>query len=110
MPNDSPQPSNLQVIVDGERELFARWGLGIASFWHVLSPGSLYTLYRLAADEGIRNRPTESGSRWQVSGNFAVDGAGVLRWGGPAERADHVPDFEDAVKILEGKDGKKAKL
>ncbi|KAI9661085.1 MAG: hypothetical protein M1821_009412 [Bathelium mastoideum] len=109
MPNESPDPPNLRVIVDEDRELFARWGLGIASFWHVLSPGGLYSLYRLGTEEGIRNRPTESGSRWQTSGNFAVDGNGIVRWGGPVQRADQVPDFEDVVRLLEGKE-KAAKL
>ena len=26
---------------------------------------------------------------------------GVLRWGGAAERADWIPDFEEAVKAVE---------
>ena len=110
MPNESPDPSNLKIIVDEEREVFAHWGLGIASFWHVLSPGSLYTLYRLGKDEGIFNRPTESGSRWQTSGNFAVDGSGIVKWGGIVERADYTPDFEEVVKKLEGKEERTAKL
>ena len=46
------------------------------------------------------NRPTESGSRWQTSGSFAVDRNGVVRWGGAAERADWIPDFEEAVKTV----------
>ena len=46
------------------------------------------------------NRPTESGSRWQTSGSFAVDRNGVVRWGGPAGRADFIPDFEEAVKAV----------
>ena len=48
------------------------------------------------------NRPTESGSRWQTSGSFAVDRNGVVKWGGAAVRADWIPDFEDAVKASEG--------
>ena len=43
-------------------------------------------------------RPTESGSRWQKSGSFAVDRNGVVIWGGAAERADWIPNFEEAVK------------
>lgn len=46
------------------------------------------------------NRPTESGSRWQKSGSFAVDKTGVVKWGGAAERADWIPDFEEAVKAV----------
>ena len=46
-------------------------------------------------------RPTESGSRWQKSGSFVVDTNGMVRWGGAAERADWIPDFEEAVKAVE---------
>ncbi|KAL9067088.1 MAG: hypothetical protein Q9157_006925 [Trypethelium eluteriae] len=110
MPNESPEPSNLKLVVDEGRELYAKWGLGIASFWHVLAPGSLYTLYQLGTQEGIWNRPTESGSRWQTSGNFAVDGEGVVRWGGVVERAGYTPDFEEVVTKLGSKQGETAKL
>lgn len=124
---------NVHVIVDSERELFARWGLGVSSFWHVLNPASMWNVYRLGKEHGIVssfpsllfpssyptrcgnasslnrklltrglqwNRPTESGSRWQTSGSFAVDRKGVVRWGGPAGRADFIPDFEEAVKAV----------
>ncbi|KAG6986535.1 hypothetical protein G7Y79_00078g099890 [Physcia stellaris] len=91
----------VQVVVDSERTTFAAWGLGTSSMWHVLSPGGLWSVYCLGKEEGIWNRPTESGSRWQTSGSFAVDGTGTARWGQPAPRADWIPDFEDAVKALE---------
>ncbi|KAK5156077.1 hypothetical protein BJ546DRAFT_835304 [Cryomyces antarcticus] len=92
---------SVEVIVDPEREIFARWGLGISSFWHVLSPWSMWSVYRLGKDEGIWNRPTESGSRWQTAGSFAMDGKGTVKWGHAAQRADHVPDFDEAVKSVE---------
>jgi hypothetical protein len=88
------------VIVDPSRELFGRWGLGVSSFWHVLSPASMWSVYRLGKEENIWNRPTESGSRWQTSGSFAVDAGGKVRWGGPAGRADEIPDFEKAVESI----------
>lgn len=90
----------MQVVVDSERKVYAAWGLGTSSFWHVLSPGGLWSVYNLGKEEGIWNRPTESGSRWQTSGSFAVDGKGIVRWGQPAPRADWIPAFEDAVKTL----------
>lgn len=40
------------------------------------------------------------GSRWQVSGAWAVDSAGVVRWGGKAKSADDVPDLERGVEAL----------
>ncbi|KAK0509541.1 hypothetical protein JMJ35_007935 [Cladonia borealis] len=95
---------DVRVIVDPERETYAQWGLGVSSLWHVLSPWSMWSVVRLGREEGIWNRPTESGSRWQESGAFAVDGEGVVRWGGSAERADWIPDFEEGLRVLEGKE------
>lgn len=92
-------PSNLEVEVDEQRELFAAWGLGVSSFWHVLNPRGLYEVYRLATQEGIANRPTESGFRFQTSGSWAVDEKGTVVWGKAADSADQIPDFEDAVKV-----------
>lgn len=57
----------------------------------------------LAKKEGIKNRWTESGSRWQRSGNFAVDGEGVVRWGRAADDASDIPDFEQLVKAVDVK-------
>lgn len=62
--------------------------------------GGLWSVWRLGRDEGIWNRPTESGSRWQRGGSWAVDGDGVVRWGGVSERADEVPSFLEAVEAL----------
>jgi hypothetical protein len=56
----------------------------------------------LGKGRGIWNRPTESGSRWQGGGNFAVDGEGIVVWGKIAERADEVVDFEDVTEIVNG--------
>ncbi|KAF2137032.1 uncharacterized protein K452DRAFT_236552 [Aplosporella prunicola CBS 121167] len=89
------------VLSDPDRTLFARWGLGVSSFWHVLSPWALWAVYRLGADEGIWNRPTESGNRWQTAGSFAVDARGKVVWGRPAASASEVVEFGDAVAALE---------
>lgn len=98
----APPTNEPEVLVDDERGLFGAWGLGVASVWHVLHPRGLYALYRMARDEGIVNRPTESGSRWQTSGSWAVDGDGKVVWGGPARTADEIPEFADAVRALRG--------
>lgn len=92
----------VQVIVDETRALHAAWGLGVSSAWHVLNPWSLYAVYALGRQEGIWNRPTESGSRWQTAGSFAVDARGLLRWAAVSKAADDVPDFRDALEALEG--------
>lgn len=71
----------MQVIIDSEWEIYAQWGLGVSSFWHVLSPWSMWSVYKLGKEEGIWNRSTESGSRWQTSGSFAIDKEGMVAWG-----------------------------
>jgi hypothetical protein len=91
---------DVTVIVNADRELYAQWGLGISNLWHVLNPWSLYSVFQLARQEKITNRPTESGNRWQTSGSFAVDGEGVVRWSKVANAADEIPDFDEALKAL----------
>ncbi|KAH7360543.1 hypothetical protein BKA65DRAFT_187750 [Rhexocercosporidium sp. MPI-PUGE-AT-0058] len=93
---------NIRVIVDEKRELYGKWGLGVSSAWHVLNPWSLYAMYTLGKKEGIWNKPTESGSRWQTSGSFAVGQDGAVKWVAVPKAADEVPDFEEAAKALSG--------
>jgi hypothetical protein len=88
------------VIVDENRDLYAKWGLGLSSTWHAFNPMALYSVYRLGADEGIWNRPTESGSRWQKSGAFAVDEDGIVRWQHISNTADDLPNFDAALEAL----------
>lgn len=95
-----PAPSNLEVVVDDRREIYAAWGLGAASFWHVLSPYGLYDAFKLAREEGIANRPTESGFRFQTGGSWAVDGRGEVVWGSPGKGASEIPDFGEAVRTV----------
>ncbi|RDH33831.1 hypothetical protein BDQ94DRAFT_142746 [Aspergillus welwitschiae] len=85
------------VIVDADRKIYAQWGLGVTSWSHVLSPAGLLSIGKLGWERGIWNRPTESGSRWQLSGNWAVDAEGGVRWGGPVKRADELLDIEQAI-------------
>ena len=47
---------NVRIIVDNERELFAQWGLGVSSFWHVLNPASMWSVYKLGKEQGIVSR------------------------------------------------------
>lgn len=91
---------SVRVIVDADRKLYAKWGLGIASWGHVLNPTGLVEIWKLGRERGIWNRPTESGNRWQSSGYFAIDEDGYVRWGGPASRADEVIDIAAAIDVL----------
>lgn len=91
---------DVEVVVDESRSLYAAWGLGVSSYYHVLNPWSLFSVYKLARDEKIWNRGTESGNRWQMGGAFAVDGEGKVVWGRAAKAADEVPDWEVYLKQL----------
>ncbi|RYO85856.1 hypothetical protein DL762_005003 [Monosporascus cannonballus] len=97
---------DVHVVVDYERELYAQWGLGVSGAWHLLNPLSLWRTLQLGRDEGIWNRPVESGTRWQTSGAFAVDPPGpgpegsVVRWAWVAASADDLPDLRAALKAL----------
>ncbi len=104
------KPENLRIVVDDKIEIYAAWGLGTASFAHTLSPWSMYSVWKLGRTEGIWNRPTESGSRWQTAGTYAVDGDGIVRWSAPAQRADDIPDLEAAVRSVENETKREAKL
>jgi len=97
-----PDPSkntqfNLHIVVDAEREAYAAWGLGTSSLWHIL--GSVLGASKLKED-GINVRSTESGSRWQTAGNFAVDGQGIVKWSRKDERADDMPDFNEGLDAV----------
>lgn len=86
---------NVTVLIDEDRTTYARWGLGPSSLTHVLSLKGLIGLVKVGRSEGIWNRPTESGSRWQTSGTYAVNKEGTVVWGGPAKGAEDVPVLED---------------
>ena len=66
---------------------------------------SMWSVYKLGKEEGIWNRPTESGSRWQTAGSFAIDGEGLVRWAQVAGRADDVGDLAKGVDTLESEKG-----
>ena len=99
---DTPKNTqpNLQIVVDAEREAYAAYGLGVSSFLHVLSPAGLSNLNKLGKEEGIWNRPTESGNRWQTGGNFGVDKNGVVQWSGKHQRADEMSDFKEGISLV----------
>jgi phosphoribosyl-AMP cyclohydrolase len=60
----------------------------------------MYTVYRMAKDEKIWNKGTESGSRWQTAGSFAVDADGVIRWVQIPKVMDDLPDLKEAMKAV----------
>lgn len=92
---------DVDVVVDEERDAYAAWGLGLSSTWHAIGPTTLYSAYKLGTGEGIWSRTTQSGSRWQTGGFFAVDPLGIVRWAHVAKSADDLPDFGEALEALE---------
>lgn len=88
------------VVVDEGREIYAAWGLGVSSIWHILNPVSIFSAIQLASSEGIWNRATESGTRWQTSGAFALDKGGIIRWLHVSRSADDMPNLEEALAAI----------
>lgn len=72
----------LYAHVNMVQDAYSAYGLGISSWLHVLSPASMMNVFTLARKEGISNRPTESGTRWQTSGTYAIGEDGKIKWGG----------------------------
>ncbi|KAJ5723207.1 hypothetical protein N7488_001242 [Penicillium malachiteum] len=93
--------ASVSVVVDADREVYAKWGLGTVSWGHVLNPLGILAILKMGKETGIWNRPTESGSRWQGGGYWAVDAEGYVRWGGPATAAVDVIDMEGVEGALD---------
>lgn len=64
----------INVIVDEEREIYASWGLGISTAYHLLNPWTQMAMRKLGTQEGMWAREVDpSGNRWQVGGSWATD-------------------------------------
>jgi hypothetical protein len=72
--------AGLNLVVDPQRELCGRWGVGYSSLWHFAGPRSLLGVLGLLP-RGIHNR-SASGTRWQRSATMLLDGEQVawLHW------------------------------
>ena len=91
---------SVNTIVDEERDLYAQWGLGISSTWHVFSPWVISSVFRLGKQENIWNLPTESGNRWQTGGTFAVGADGLVKYAHVSRTADDLTDYDAVLKAL----------
>ncbi|KAJ5735226.1 uncharacterized protein N7483_000351 [Penicillium malachiteum] len=99
--SETGSSASVSVVVDADREVYAKWGLGTVSWGHVLNPVGILAILKMGKETGIWNRPTESGSRWQGGGYWAVDAEGCVQWGGPATTAVEVIDIEGALESLQ---------
>jgi len=90
----------VEVVVDDLQESFSTYGLGLSSLWAVLNPTSLSAAINLGKTEGYSVRPTESGSRWQEAGVFAVDASGKIVYSHKAQTSDDLGDLQAALSSV----------
>lgn len=90
----------VSIVIDCELELYAAWGLGVAKTGHVLNLATVYAAISLGWREGLWDRATESGSRWQTAGAYGIDRFGIVRWAHVPRLASDLADFEDAQAVL----------
>ncbi|KAF2472687.1 uncharacterized protein BDR25DRAFT_219348 [Lindgomyces ingoldianus] len=88
------------ILIDEELELYAAWGLGVAKTEHVLNLATVYAAVSLGWREGLWDRSTESGSRWQTAGAYGIDRFGIIKWVHIPRLASDLADFEDAKAVL----------
>jgi len=91
----------VKVVIDEEREVYASWGLGVSTTYHLLNPWTQVAIRKLGTNENIWAREVDpSANRWQVGGCWATDEMGSVRWGAASRTADEVPDLVEACKVL----------
>ncbi|KAI9641633.1 hypothetical protein NHQ30_009487 [Ciborinia camelliae] len=92
---------SVQVIVDEDREIYANWGLGVSTTWHLLNPWTEIARQQLGKQEGIWGREVDpSGNRWVVGGSWTTDQMGTIKWGAASKSADEIPDLVEACKSV----------
>ncbi|ESZ94156.1 hypothetical protein SBOR_5434 [Sclerotinia borealis F-4128] len=92
---------SVEVVVDDDREIYANWGLGVSTTWHLLNPWTEIARQKLGKQEGIWGREVDpSGNRWVVGGSWATDEMGTIRWGGASKSADEMADLVEACKSV----------
>lgn len=105
---------NVQVLIDEERALYAAWGLGLSTVWEYFNPTTQGAAWREKGWLGAKvagsvrqggegeQGGVGMGNKWQQGGAWAVDGNGVVVWGGRSERPDEVVDLAMGFKALNG--------
>ncbi|OWO98015.1 hypothetical protein B2J93_8240 [Marssonina coronariae] len=79
----------VQVIIDEAREVYASWGLGVSTTYHLLNPWTQMAARKLGTNENIWGREVDpSANRWQVGGCWATDQSGwcLIGTGGNKDR------------------------
>lgn len=94
-------PGKVEVLVDDKRDLFAAYGMGYSSFWAVLNPWSMSNVFKTGKQDGIWNKPTESGSRWQEAGLFSANSDATVVYAHKAETSDDLGDLPAAIEAVQ---------
>ncbi|CZR62894.1 uncharacterized protein PAC_12791 [Phialocephala subalpina] len=93
----------MSLVIDTEREVYAAWGLGVSTTYHLLNPWTQMAARRLGTEEGIWAREVAGdgcANRWVIGGAWGVDEVGTIRYGGASKTADDIPDLVEACKAL----------
>ncbi|GAA95442.1 uncharacterized protein L969DRAFT_299364 [Mixia osmundae IAM 14324] len=96
MPHE--RPSNVRIVADPERRLYAKWGVGQLGWAALFNMDTLSKVSQLAK-EGIKNTYTH-GNRWQNHGTFAVDPKGTITWSHLGKDAGDMSDIGAAIASL----------
>jgi len=100
-PSLFPSSDRYTLVADPERELYARWGIGLLGWGGMVNADVMKALNEQKTKEGIDMRPTGKGSyRWQNSGGFAVDRDGRVRWRKVAKDSSDVCDYKEAARTI----------
>jgi len=91
---------DVEIVVDSERSLYAKWGLGFSSYWANIGPVTFWKALKLGQEDMIYNRPTKSGYRWQTAGSFALDADGTVRWVHVSQNAPDVAELKDGIRAI----------
>lgn len=98
--DDFKDLSQVTLIADPSRELYAAFGVGTLPWSGLFSTIILGPLKELAG-KGIKNRETWAKSnRWQNSAAFAIKIGGEVKWVHVAEHAGDMSDMEAAARTL----------
>jgi hypothetical protein len=88
------------IIVDKELMLYSSWGLGATKLHHVVNFTTISKALKLGWNEGIWDRSTNSGSRWQTAGVFGVAADGSVQWVHIPKLASDLADLEETESML----------
>ena len=82
-------------IHDSDRVLHGQWGIGFSDRNHFTGLATLAAVFALLF-QGIHNRE-DTGTRWQRSATFFVDGSSRVVWRHHAKSAHELPTIESAI-------------